>query len=295
MASNTDEVHARLFGAIVGVRGSTIRDATTLAGGNFSCVHRVEHEDGDAFFVKHAPISQARRVEGLRRAVSATNAVRAAGVNVPETVWTDLDGELCGESIVVERWLDASTTLPGGQEPIEALAATLAMVHRVTAPPTLPVIESTPSPELTLWTQPHPRAASLSADLGEPPVTDPVLVHGDFWSGNTLWRDGEVVAVVDWTHSGVGSAAMDVSKAMLDLVLLRGPDASQHFLAAYVGFAGADVAGLGWWQRRMALEGMPDPGRWWLPTYRALGYDVTPDAVRSRFEAHLDTLAVSRP
>src|SRR5438067_5191571 len=25
-----------------------------------------------------------------------------------------------------------------------------------------------------------------------------VLLHGDFWPGDTLWRDGRLVAVIDW-------------------------------------------------------------------------------------------------
>ena len=29
-------------------------------------------------------------------------------------------------------------------------------------------------------------------------VNRPVLLHGDFWPGNILWRDGRLVAVIDW-------------------------------------------------------------------------------------------------
>jgi hypothetical protein len=33
---------------------------------------------------------------------------------------------------------------------------------------------------------------------------------------------------------------------------------------------------------------MPDPGRWWVPTYRLLGVDVAPETVRRNFEEYLE-------
>ncbi|MEW1952506.1 phosphotransferase [Terrabacter sp. NPDC080008] len=36
-------------------------------------------------------------------------------------------------------------------------------------------------------------------------LSDRVLSHYDFWTGNTLWRHGTVVGVVDWSGARVGS------------------------------------------------------------------------------------------
>ncbi len=33
-----------------------------------------------------------------------------------------------------------------------------------------------------------------------------VLLHGDFWPGNTLWRNGSLLAVIDWEQPAAGDA-----------------------------------------------------------------------------------------
>jgi hypothetical protein len=43
------------------------------------------------------------------------------------------------------------------------------------------------------------------------------VVHGDFGLGNCLFRDGELVAVVDWSGCRDGSSAFDLTAVMFDL------------------------------------------------------------------------------
>jgi aminoglycoside phosphotransferase (APT) family kinase protein len=38
-----------------------------------------------------------------------------------------------------------------------------------------------------------------------------VLTHYDFWSGNTLWRDGTLTGVVDWSGAVLGPRGFDLS------------------------------------------------------------------------------------
>jgi aminoglycoside phosphotransferase (APT) family kinase protein len=35
-----------------------------------------------------------------------------------------------------------------------------------------------------------------------------VLLHGDYWPGNILWRDGTIEAVVDWEEAQFGDPAL---------------------------------------------------------------------------------------
>jgi aminoglycoside phosphotransferase (APT) family kinase protein len=44
-----------------------------------------------------------------------------------------------------------------------------------------------------------------------PPTPGPVLVHGDYHYGNLLFRDGEVVAVLDWEIASLGEPLLDVA------------------------------------------------------------------------------------
>jgi aminoglycoside phosphotransferase (APT) family kinase protein len=40
-----------------------------------------------------------------------------------------------------------------------------------------------------------------------------VLLHGDFWPGNALWRDGALVAILDWEDAAIGDPLADVANA----------------------------------------------------------------------------------
>jgi aminoglycoside phosphotransferase (APT) family kinase protein len=35
-----------------------------------------------------------------------------------------------------------------------------------------------------------------------------VLLHGDFWPGNTLWKDGQLVAIIDWEDAASGDLSL---------------------------------------------------------------------------------------
>jgi len=60
-----------------------------------------------------------------------------------------------------------------------------------------------------------------------------VLTHYDFWSGNTLWRDGTLTGVVDWPGGAVGPRGFDVGWCRLDLYLLYDQHIADCFLNAY--------------------------------------------------------------
>jgi aminoglycoside phosphotransferase (APT) family kinase protein len=60
-----------------------------------------------------------------------------------------------------------------------------------------------------------------------------VLLHGDFWPGNLLWRDSRVAAVLDWEDAGVGSPLIDLAGTRLELWLAFGPEAAERFIQRY--------------------------------------------------------------
>ena len=85
----------------------------------------------------------------------------------------------------------------------------------------------------------------------------------------------------------VGGNFTDVGKARLDLALLFGVEAADEFIAVY-GKAHELSEDQPFWDLREAISGFPDPGRFWLPTYTALGSTgVSADRVRERFNAYL--------
>lgn len=94
------------------------------------------------------------------------------------------------------------------------------------------------------WT---PRGESLDETLletdiraalesGGPQVSSntEVLRHADLWPGNVLWRDGKVLAAVDWENVCIGEPLADVSICRLDLLWVLGWDAMGRFTRLYL-------------------------------------------------------------
>ena len=65
------------------------------------------------------------------------------------------------------------------------------------------------------------------------PANFPSLLHGDYWPGNLLWRDGEIAAVIDWEDAATGDPLADVANARLELLWASGDDAMDAFTEQY--------------------------------------------------------------
>jgi len=123
-------------------------------------------------------------------------------------------------------------------------------------------------------------------------VTSPALLHGDFWSGNTLWRSGRLTGIVDWEQPRRGNPGQDVGCCRLDLALLIGGEAPATFLSAYEATTGRIVPDLFFWDLYMATWALPSIGEY-LVGYRDLGRaDLTLDLLRARLAGFIaDALA----
>src|SRR5262249_7766747 len=61
----------------------------------------------------------------------------------------------------------------------------------------------------------HIRAA-LEAAWPLPQLNPTALLHGDFWPGNLLWRDGALVGVIDWEDAALGDPLADLANSRLE-------------------------------------------------------------------------------
>jgi aminoglycoside phosphotransferase (APT) family kinase protein len=68
---------------------------------------------------------------------------------------------------------------------------------------------------------------------GHAPYAEESFIHRDYHHGNTLWSDGELVGIVDWTTASIGSRGVDVAHARWNLALDYGPEVAADFLDAY--------------------------------------------------------------
>ena len=81
-----------------------------------------------------------------------------------------------------------------------------------------------------------------------------VLLHGDFWPGNILWRDGQIVGVIDWEDAALGDPLADIANSRLELLWAFGVEAMQRFTDHYQSLADIDFANLPYWELYAALR-----------------------------------------
>jgi len=103
-----------------------------------------------------------------------------------------------------------------------------------------------------------------------------VLLHGDFWPGNILWRDGQLVAVIDWEDAALGDPLADVANSRLEILWAFGIDAMQSFTHQYQSMTTIDFTHLPYWDLCAALRPVAQLAQW--------GLDDTPE--RTMRERH---------
>jgi aminoglycoside phosphotransferase (APT) family kinase protein len=121
-----------------------------------------------------------------------------------------------------------------------------------------------------------------------------VLTHYDFWSGNTVWEDGILTGVVDWSGGALGPRGFDVGWCRLDLCLLYGEHIAARFLESYQN-ASSTLPDLLHWDLWAAARSHADVESW-VPNYRDLGRpDLTAPELRKRHTAWTQRLIRALP
>ncbi len=228
-----------------------------------------------------------------RAAYDVLSAVSAATVLVPRPVVADCAGDLIGEPLMVATYLEGAPLAPDGSAHwTEQLADALARIHAIpvdrlaviprdkTPRERVESIRSTP-PETPdpLWDEAIAALDQL-ADRVRP--NPPALIHADLWFGNTVWRDGRLVGLVDWDSARIGDPARDVACARADLRLRPGVEQARVFRERYEAARGP-LLDLPFWDL-MADTG---PLRWlshFLQGYVDLGAAISMEAGRASAE-----------
>jgi aminoglycoside phosphotransferase (APT) family kinase protein len=208
--------------------------------------------------------------------------LHAAGLPVPHPRWADetrailpvpylvtdfIAGEICTEP--------SRLTLPvadfSGQ-----LAAVLARLHTAgitrSDAPYLPDIRTTAAHRLRARPAQPDTALSEAAVRGAlasiwppPHLSTQVLLHGDFWPGNVLWRDGAVAGVLDWEDAAFGDPLADLCLTRMELCMAFGAAAMQSFTAEYCErVPGTDLTALPHWDLYAALRHAGRMSSWGL-------------------------------
>lgn len=173
------------------------------------------------------------------REATALEIVQGTRIPAPEVVAADYGATMTDVPALLLTLQPGSPPAASGTPhiPVE-MANALAAIHDVKVPAdALPtyrpwhVLAEVPRPG---WT---PRTAAWDSvwDLGREPRRDAEahLIHRDFHHGNTLWVEGRLSGVADWTTASIGPRGVDVAHARWNLALAYGPEAAAAFLTAY--------------------------------------------------------------
>jgi aminoglycoside phosphotransferase (APT) family kinase protein len=114
-------------------------------------------------------------------------------------------------------------------------------------------------------------AGAVRAVLAErwppPPVNDATVLHGDYWPGNVLWREGRLVGVIDWEDAVFGDPLADLAVTRLEIAWSHGAAAVQMLTGQYLALRpGVDVSTMPLWDLHAALRASTfDLATWGLP------------------------------
>jgi aminoglycoside phosphotransferase (APT) family kinase protein len=109
--------------------------------------------------------------------------------------------------------------------------------------------------------------AALGAGWPPAPVNRRVVLHGDYWPGNVLFRDGRLVGIIDWEDALFGDPLADLAITRLEIGWFFGSAASQTLTLQYLALRPeVDTATLPLWDLRAALRACGfDLRAWGLP------------------------------
>lgn len=206
---------------------------------------------------------------------------------VPKPLLFDDSGRIFDVPFLVLEYIEGSTELDpqnveGG---IRQLAAHLAKIHKISG--TASIVSMLPPVEqLCLSKLGYCEACSESGsrekNVTERPASEervrellrsvmplprrnpPVLIHGDYWPGNVLWKDGCLAAVIDWEDAAVGDPLVDVSNARLEILWAFGPAGMEEFTRHYLEqMPEVDFADLPYWDLYAAIRLAPSEFACW--------------------------------
>ncbi len=197
--------------------------------------------------------------------------LRAAGLPVPRPYHADESRAILPVPYLVLEFIDGEPPAGPGRPAdfFGQLAAALADLHKaafaLSDAAYLPDVSSISSQLLETWPavldESISEAAARAALTGNwplPRVNRPVILHGDYWPGNTLWRNGRLVAVIDWEDAAIGDPLADLGNARLEILMHCGEAAMDEFTRHYRALLPAlDLAALPYWDLYAALR----PGR----------------------------------
>jgi aminoglycoside phosphotransferase (APT) family kinase protein len=257
--------------------GASLLGVSALSGGVSADVFRLDVEG-----VGGALRSVVLRVHGAHHnghsaalEFAILRSVEGLGICAPRALALDETLSHIAYPYLILDHVDGETVFPDGpSDPkIATMAKALAGVHSASVPTRLNLpMRDDPLPEVFDYLPGGGEFDALRRKLLKIGTTRydgrAVLLHGDFWPGNLLWRGGDLVAVLDWEDAACGDPLSDVACTALELRYIAGEEGTESFLRAYGDVSPIDRHRLALWQIYVAAAGHHSMGAWGLEAGR---------------------------
>ena len=142
------------------------------------------------------------------------------------------------------------------------------------------------------WLDEEHIRTTLDAVWPLPQRNTATLLHGDFWPSNVLWRDGKLVAVLDWEEARSGDPLSDLAISRLEIAWIFGIDAMHLFTCHYQSLMNIDFTDLPYWDLYTALRMIRIAGyavAEWAAFLHPFGrQDITEQKIKERYQAFLN-------
>ncbi|HEY7031758.1 MAG TPA: phosphotransferase [Thermomicrobiales bacterium] len=220
------------------------------------------HGDSDRAHNPHIAMDEFRLLE-----IAQAHALAA-----PEPYYVDESCDLFPTPVLVVEYIEgeadfAPTDLAGY---LSRVVAELVKIHEVKETPDLSFLPrqdkgfgARPADLDTSLSEDRIRAALESASpLSQ--VNESGLLHGDYWPGNILWRNGKLAAVIDWEDARIGDPLADLANCRLELLWWFGAAAMDDFTDRYRSLARIDLTNLPFWDLCAALRPCGKLSNWGL-------------------------------
>jgi aminoglycoside phosphotransferase (APT) family kinase protein len=203
--------------------------------------------------------------------------VHSVGLAAPKPYYLDESGEIFSTPYLVMEYIQGKPEFAPADLPdlLLQLATHLVRIHQIDGSKVdlsfLPNLEQGYAERL------RERPATVDESLDEGRIRDAleavwpflqrnpsVLLHGDFWPGNTLWRDGQLMAIIDWEDAKLGDPLADVANSRLEILWAFGADAMQRFTSQYQSMTTIDFTHLPSWDLCAALRPVAQLAQWGL-------------------------------
>lgn len=201
-------------------------------------------------------------------------ALRRLAMPVPEVYLFDDSGDLLARPYLVMEFVEGTSAVEEAAQAdaMRQMAAFLARLHTIE-------LESAGLPALPEREDPREGAleylpAGVRGDelrkilqrmvAVETSPSRRSLLHGDFWPGNVLWRDGQIAAVLDWEDAAFGDPLSDVAACRVELLCQYGATAMETFTEHYLALMDVDTTALPLWELYVSSAALATMSDWGL-------------------------------